>query len=100
MTKDLKLHQDTVTIEYVEESKTKKLVRDNRQRWVIGALRDGDCLNERYLSFSTTNALHASICERGKATAHSVLVKWRYSPFFDADLLWCELAARDEAVSA
>lgn len=100
MTKDLKLHQDTVTISYVEESKTVKLVRDNRQRWVIGALREGNGLNERYLSFSTTNALHASICERGKATQRTVLVKWRYSPFFDADLLWCELAERAQAVSA
>lgn len=98
MTKDLKLHIDVVQIQYVDKSQTVKLSRDGRERWVIGALREGDTLNERYLSFSTTNALHASVCDRGKAMNQPVRVKWRYSPFFDADLLWCELAK--EQVSA
>lgn len=100
MTKDLKLHIDVVTIQYVDESRTKKFSREDKPRWVIGALRDGDGLNERYLSFSTTNAIHASVCERGKATNQAVRVKWRYSPFFDADLLYCELAQEKAQATA
>lgn len=98
MTKDLKLHIDVVTIQYVQSSPSK--YQPDKPRWVIGALREGTTLDERYLSFATENALYASICERAKATGQKVVAKWRYTYRFDGNLLWCELAKESEKVSA
>lgn len=98
MTKDLKLHIDVMTVQYVQPSPSK--YEPEKPRWVIGGLREGQSLDERYISVATDNPLYASICERAKATQQKVVAKWRYTYRFDGNLLWCELAKDSQAVSA
>lgn len=86
--KDLKPYAATVSIRYVQETVTKGGLR----RFTIGAERDGTTLAERYLSFTTLNAWKASLCSQAKDQGFQLSVKYRDTGFFDADLLFVEMA--------
>lgn len=91
-----KLHTAIVTIQYVQESRT----RGNWQspsglrRFVIGAEREptGNTLEETRLSFSTLDPWKASLCQQAREKHLTLRVKYQLTRYFDANLLHVELA--------
>lgn len=98
MAETTKLHLATVTIDYVQESVTKGGLR----RFLIGATRAEttpvDPLADRVLSFTTLNQWKAALCDQAQKSGATLLVKYRLTRYFDADLLHVELLK--DAVSA
>jgi hypothetical protein len=93
-----KLHTATVTIKYVQESRTRGTWQhpDGRRRFVIGAEKTtGDSLGERLLGLSTLDPWRASLCLQAKDKGLRLFVKYRMTRFFDAELLHCEVV-KDE----
>ncbi len=90
-----KLHVDTVTIQYVNESRTRGTWGhpDGLRRFVIGAEKTtGQSLSETRLSFSTLDPFKASLCQRARDQHLTVRVKYQLTRYFDANLLQVELA--------
>ncbi len=89
-----KLHVDIVTIQYVNESRTRGSWGhpDGLRRFVIGAEKTtGQSLSETRLSFSTLDPWKASLCQRARDEHLMLRVKYQMTRYFDANLLHVEL---------
>ncbi len=96
MSTTTKLHVATVTIAYVQESKTRGTWSHpgGLRRFVIGANRTdaaGDSLAEMRLSFSTLDPFKATLCLQAREKGLQLRVKYQLTRFFDANLLHVEL---------
>lgn len=94
MSTTTKLHTDTVTITYVEESRTRGTWAkpDGARRFVIGAERTtGDSLGERLISFATLDPWKASLCLQARDKHLKLRVKYQMTRYFDANLLHVEV---------
>ncbi len=89
-----KLHVATVTIQYVNESRTRGTWArpDGLRRFVIGASRTtGESLGERLINFTTLDTWKASLCQQARDKGLTLQVKYQLTRFFDANLLHVEL---------
>lgn len=80
-----------VTIQYVNESRTKAFPQypEGKRRFVIGAERTtGDSLMERLISLTTLDEWQASLCEQARSKGMVLAIKFRETRYFDRDLLW------------
>lgn len=94
MSTTTKLHTATITIQYVEESRTRgNWARpDGLRRFVIGAEKTtGESLGERLISFTTLDPWKASLCQQARDKHLTLFVKYQLTRFFDANLLHVEL---------
>ncbi len=90
----LKLHDAIVTIKYVEERPTKGGLRS----FLIGAENVvGQSLGERVIGLTTLDQWKASLCASAKDKGLKLHIKYRETRFFDASLLFVEVA-REETV--
>ncbi len=90
------LYDTVVTVQYVQETVTQGGLR----RFLIGAEKlTGDSLGERLISFSTLSEWKASLCDQAKKGGLRLHVKYRLTRWFDADLLFVEVA-KDAEVQA
>ncbi len=97
-----KLHTATVTITYVQQSRTRGTWArpDGLKRWVIGAENiHGESLGERLIGLTTLDPLKASLCDRARQSGQRLLIKYRRTKWFDSDLLYVELA-KEQAATA
>ncbi len=91
-----KLYDTVVTVQYVQETVTAGGLR----RFLIGAEKStGDSLGERLVSFSTLSQWKASLCDQAKKSGLRLHVKYRLTRWFDADLLFVEVAKESEATA-
>lgn len=99
MSTTTKLHTATVTIQYVEESRTRATWNrpDGLRRFVIGASKvpEGETLGETRLSFTTLDPWKASLCQQARDKHLTLFVKYQLTRFFDANLLHVEMV-KDE----
>lgn len=87
------LYDTVVTVQYVQETVSKGGIR----RFLIGAEKlTGDSLGERLISFSTLSQWKAALCEQAKEGGFRLHVKYRLTRWFDADLLFVEVAKESE----
>lgn len=94
MSANTKLHTATVTIQYVDESRTRGTWHSpsGLRRFVIGAEKtDGEGFEKR-VSFTTLDPWKASLCQRARDQHLTLSVKYQLTRFFDANLLHVELA--------
>lgn len=86
-------HDALVTVQYTEERVTKGGLR----QFLIGAEKTtGDSLSERRIGLQTLNQWKAALCQQAKDKGLVLHIKYRTTRYFDADLLFVELA-KDEA---
>jgi hypothetical protein len=93
-----KLYTATVTIQYVEESRTRGTWQrpDGIRRFVIGAEKTtGESLGERRIGLTTLDPWRASLCLQAKDKGFKLFIKYKLTRWFDADLLHCEVV-KDE----
>jgi len=87
----------TVTITYVQESRTKGTWShpDGRRRFVIGAEKTtGDSLGERLIGLTTLDPWRASLCldasPNGNHPGRKLFIKYKLTRWFDCELLHVE----------